>query len=250
MNLFLVSDSVISIRKNDQKIGVKLDKNNKFLKNLKKYCQNCQNFVFVCNDPTLYEDNDYSAKLIFNAFKKNRFNLQSLTVLDNRNTQDCQKILQNADLVYLQGGIIESQNEFLKTIDFAKNINTNATLIGKSAGAMHMCKTVYNYPERLEDINNQRWFKGLGYIDLILIPHFNKILGNDYVDPAIDILSNYYLPDSYKNTFYALPNGSYILQTPDQFTIYGEAYVINNGLVSLICKNKKTLSLTSLICGE
>ena len=243
MNLFLVSDSVISVRKNEQKIAVKLDKNNKFLKNLKKYCQIATNFVFVCNDPTTFEDNDSSANFIFKALVKNKFNVQNCIVLDNRNKQMSQQILQQANIVYLQGGVIESQNNFLKGIDFVKNINQSATIIGKSAGAMHLCKTVYNYPERPEDLSNPKWYTGLGYVDLILIPHYNKKTGNDYVDPTINILSNYYLPDSYKNTFYALPNGSYILYTANEFSVYGEAYVINNGTVTQICKNKKVISL-------
>lgn len=247
MNLFLVSDSFISIRRKDQKIGTKFDKNNKFLKNLTKYCQNATNFVFICNDPTTPEVNDCSAKFIYDAFIKNKFPLQNYTVLDNRNKDNAKEILNNASIVYLQGGVIESQNTFLREIDFVNNINQSATIVGKSAGAMNLCKTVYNYPERIEDLNNQKWYTGLEYVDLILIPHYNKKTGNDYVDPSIGIMSNFYLPDSYKNTFYAIPNGSYILLTPSEFNLYGEAYVINNGQVTQICKNKKCLDLSNTI---
>lgn len=132
MKIFLISESFISIREDDVKIATVIDKANSFLKNLQKSIQKFDNFVFVCNDPVEFDQNDISANFVAKAFKAQLKEFKNVIVLDNRTRQDAKNILQNADFVYLQGGKIPVQNKFLKEINFGKNIILMQQLLAKA----------------------------------------------------------------------------------------------------------------------
>ena len=238
MKIFLISESFISIRENDVKIATVIDKANSFLKNLQKSIQKFDNFVFICNDPVQFEQNDISADFIAKAFKAQLKEFKNVIVLDNRTRQDAKNILQNADFVYLQGGKIPVQNKFLKEINFEKNINSDATIVGKSAGAMNLCEQVYNYPEEDNEVGGQKWYDGIGLCKYIIIPHFNLQNGNEFCFGNFNLLKDYYLPQSMSKKLYALTNGAYIL-IEDNAIVYGESYVIQNGKIEKICKNNQ-----------
>ena len=247
MKLFLVSDSFIPIRGNGIKVGTEIDVSNNFLVNLEKQISRYDNFVFICNDPLAFEQNDTSAKKISVAFERQLKPFNNTVVLDNRTKKNSAIILKSADFVFIQGGKIPAQNQFLKNIDFANIIkNTNAVVVGRSAGAMNMAHKVYNYPEEDSEINEARWFSGLGLSDYIVIPHFNLKNGNEYCMGNFNLLTDYYLPTSKGNIFYALTNGSYILIDNKNAVVYGESYIIKDEQVTKICENNKNKNLKEL----
>ena len=244
MKIFFASESIESIRQNEEKVGAKLSNINGFRKKLTDLLEDGKNFVFICNESQFVEHNEISARFIFDALNDSGLNFEKYTVLDNGNKDKAEEILQNADFVYLQGGTIFVQNQFLKEINFNQIMqNSNAVVMGKSAGAMNLQNQVYVYPETDEEVDNPKWVDGLGYSKYIIIPHFNLETGNEYCFGNFNLLKDYFIPDSMGNKFYALPNGSYIYYENNTYTLYGLAYTIENGEVVKINDNNKSVIL-------
>lgn len=242
MKLFLASEGFISIKENGVTIKREIDTSNLFFDNLKKFIKKYDNFVFIPNNFDFADINEISAQGIADAFVEKLSKFKSIVVLDKQNIKQAKSILENADFIFLQGGKPEEQYKFLKKIKFAKIVPaTNAVVVGKSAGAMNMCKICYNYPEEGDVLPcTKKWTKGLGFVDKIIIPHFNTENGNQYCSSDINLLTDVFIPDSYGKEFFALKNGSYILVEDRKETLYGECYLIKNGIVEKICENNQS----------
>ena len=243
MKIFLNSQGFISVRKHGEKIAIIIDDKNSFLNNIKDSINSYGLFVFVCNDPQDFERNDKNAFFLNEAFKRQLNEFKEVVVLDNRNVKIAKGYLQKADFVYLCGGKIEYQKNFLKEIEFKNNLNKNCVVVGVSAGAMNLCEVAYNYPEDLSELDNEKWINGLGYFNKIIIPHFKRFKGNMYHPKHYNLLKKHYLPDSFNHKLLGLPNGSYILVDEGVSTLYGKSYSIENGKVKKICDNRECLSL-------
>ena len=178
-------------------------------------------------------------------FKKQVHNFDNYTVLDNRNKKQAKQILENADFIYITGGKIPAQNKFLKEINFSQCVNKNKDVViaGVSAGAMNLCSIIYCYPEEDSEIGDKMWYTGLGFCDKIIIPHFDIKKGNTCFFGSFDVMKDYILPDSKGKTFFALTNTTYLEIDEKNFTLYGEAYTISNGIVTQICEDKKSVIL-------
>ena len=70
MNIFLLTESIINIRENGIKVRTEIDKSNMFLDNLKRLVKEDNIFLFIANEPNDYEENDFSASLIYKALEK------------------------------------------------------------------------------------------------------------------------------------------------------------------------------------
>ena len=245
MKIFFASDSLVSIRNEaGEKIGVTIDTANYLKEKILSLLQFAKHFVFIVNESQYIEHNENSARLIFEELCREGVGLIDYVVLDDRNKSQAKNILSKADFVFLQGGIIAPQLQFLKDIDFVQVMkDSDAVVLGKSAGAMVLQDVVYNYPETNEDVSNPRWLDGLGYSRYMLIPHFNLDTGNLYCFGDFNLLNDYYIPDSKGKVLYGIPNGSYIYLEDGVFTLYGEAYTIADGNITKICENEKYIVL-------
>lgn len=249
MKIFLNSQGFISVRKHGVKIASVIDEKNEFYSNLKKSIKNYGLFVLICNDPEDVERNDESALFIAQAFERQLTKFKNVVVLDSRNASKAKEYLNKADFVFLCGGKIECQADFLKQIKFKENINNDCVIVGVSAGAMNLCRIAYNYPEDITELNNPRWIDGLGYFNKIIIPHFKRFCGNMYHPKGVNPLIKFYIPDSMCHEFLALKNGSYILLDENGATLYGKSYLIKDGKVTRICKNKDKTNLKGVSMG-
>ena len=241
MKLFLLSESLISLRnKEGVKIGCKVDRHNSFAKNLKNSLSKCDNFVFICNTPneSLYDFE--SARFIFEGLQKSGMPFKKMSLLNNKNKSQAKTLIEKADLIYLQGGKLGDQLEFLKDIKFSKLLeNSSAVVVGKSAGAMNLGKEVYQYPEDDTEVKLERWLDGIGLYELVIIPHFNLDNGNEFNFCSFNLLEECYIPDSKGREFIALPQGSYILLDENKAELYGLAYKIKDGSLERICDDGK-----------
>ena len=244
MFIFLLSSSFERIEKNNKKVGVLISEKNNFLNNLKNAINSYNSFVFLANDPQDYENNDKSANFMAEAFRKQLKPFNSITILDNRTKKDAKIILQNADVVFLQGGKVGEQNKFLYEINFKENVNKNSVLIGKSAGAINLTKISYDYPEVDEEIGMKNWYDGMGFCDITIIPHFNlENKGNEFCFGSFNLLNDYYIPASKKTPLYCLEQGSYITFDGNKTTIWGNCYLLENEHIKKICNLNETKEL-------
>ena len=244
MIFFLTSQCTLSNYENNVKTNTFFDKSNNFVENLKEKCKKTINFVYLANNPTLHEDNDLSGKLVCKAFKDEGFGIKSFSIIDDRNLQNSESLIKNADVLFLRGGILEDAITFFKQNKLDEYIkNSNAVVIGQSAGSMILSENVYQYPETKEELTLKRFIKGFGFFDLMLIPHFNPVYGNELTDSSFDMINDFYLPDSKGKKFIALENGSYIIIENDMANIYGNAYIIKDAHITQISHYEKNCNL-------
>lgn len=246
MKIFLLSESFISVHdENGVKIKSEIDKNNSFLDNLTKSITEFDNFLFICNKKRVYDVNDKSAKMIFDSLIEGGLPFKNCFVLDKRTIKEAGELIEKANFIYIQGGTLPGQLRLLKKVNFTEHIKkSNAVIAGKSAGAMNLGKTVYAFPERKIEKLSKRFLNGLGYYDYIIIPHFNLDKnGYEYDVSGINLLRDYFIPNSKGRKFYAIPQGSYIFLDEDKHYLYGEGYTIENGEMKKVCENGEFISL-------
>ena len=192
--------------------------------------------VYVANDPKDTEHNDVSAPPVFEGLRLSGLYFKEKILLDSRNEGEAESIILGADLVILSGGKVFCQSEFFKRIKLGEILKRfNGIVIGISAGAMNLCKTVANFPEEPSDLEFPLWVDGLGFYDGTIIPHFDgeNILYQFPYD-EIDVVNDYILPMSKGKTFIGLPNFSYIVIDEAGAVMRGAVYSISDGKVKRI----------------
>ena len=116
--------------------------------------------------------------------------------------------------------------------------------MGISAGTMNCAELVYAQPEmpgEASDPSFRRFIQGLGLTDCNILPHYQAVK-DDYVD-GLRLMEDITYPDSFGHRFYAIPDGSYFLQTEDRREIRGEAYLISEGSIRKICGAGETIKI-------
>lgn len=222
----------------------KFSNDNNVIDNLKKYIKKYDNFLYVASDEHNYEATDMYFDITRQSFELT-LPFEKYQILDGRTKDKAQELVKNADFIFLSGGHVPTQNQFFQNIKLREIIkDTDAVILGGSAGSMNCADIVYCPPE-LEgegaDKNFKRYYQGLGITNINIFPHYEEIRYE-----TIDGLKNekdIIIPDSYNTTILAYSDGAYILQVDDEITIYGEAYKFENGKKSLLCKNNKTIKI-------
>ncbi len=212
---------------------IKLEDTNLILTNIKTHVKKFDKFVYVANDRYDHADNDAKLQVVCDSFNMTGIGFKENVVIDERNKNKARTILQSADLIVLSGGKCLRQLDFFKDMrldDILKDYD--GVVIGVSAGAMNLCKTVANFPEDASDIEDPRWLNGLGFFGGVIIPHFDGI-NKIYQIPCEneDVVNSYILPMSRGREFIGLPNGSYILIHEGKATSYGKMYSISSGVI-------------------
>ncbi len=108
-------------------------------------------------------------------------------------------------------------------------------VMGISAGTMNCAELVYAQPEMPGEAVSETYRKfipGLGLTKYNILPHYQAVK-DDYVDGK-RLFEDITFADSMGHTFYAIVDGSYLLQTEDRAEIRGEAYRISNGTMTRI----------------
>ena len=177
----------------------------------------------------------------YNPQKPDRLEVLCLKCCEIRK-QTSKEMIEKADFIFLCGGHLPTQNKFFNDIGLKELLkNTNALIVGGSAGSMNCADVVYCPPELEEEVlddNFNRYLKGLGLTNINIMPHFEEykkmvICGKRYIDDIV-------VPDSHKIDIIALNNGSYIVIKDNQTTIYGESYLIRKGKITQINENQNT----------
>lgn len=217
---------------NGGRIPIAFYDENDILSNIRKYLKNMDRLVVVANDKNDFEDNDDKLKTVRESFRLAGLNFKENIMLDARNGQAAREVISRADIVILTGGKCVCQAEFFGEIGLKHILKSyDGIVIGVSAGTMNLCEVVANFPEERADLADPRWLKGMGFVDDIIIPHYDGQT-NSYQFPCedFDIAKDYILPMSKEKEFIGLPNGSYIMIDRDgQKSYHGDVYRIVNG---------------------
>ena len=243
MNAVFLTSAIDLYSKDENGVRVPHHFGNKngLLDNLKKYIKKYDNFLYVASVEDRYADTDVYAGVTIESFKQT-LPFKNYNILDGRTKAFAKQLVEKADFIILAGGHVPTQNAFFNKIGLDKLIkNTNAVVCGGSAGSMNCAKTVYCPPEldgEALDPNFVRFFPGLGLVNFNIMPHYNEYL-TEMLD-GFRVIEDIVVPDSFKTDIYCISDGGYFLCDKDVVTVYGETYLIKNGVTTKICEDEET----------
>ncbi len=218
---------------------------NGFVDELNKALPKTCRALFIASDP----DDDVKlrrfAEDMESSFAEIGIRFSELSLLFRETQDECGYLLTRSDVVFLCGGHVPTQNRFFQEIGLREKLSGwDGVLIGVSAGTMNCEELVYAPPE-LEgeaiDPGYRRFFPGLGLTKVMLFPHFQETR-YEVVD-GLPTLETSLLPDSMGRRIYAMVDGSFILGKNGRDELRGEAYLIENGVLTQIGREGDILPL-------
>ncbi len=248
MNLILTSCLDLYTKNNfGERIAHNFGNENGILDTIQILTPKQENFVFVASDEYNYDATDVYANVTFDSFNLT-FPFRNYIILDGRTKHKAKEIIESADLIFLCGGHVPTQNQFFQNINLKEIIkNSKALIIGQSAGSMNSANIVYAQPE-LEgesiDPNYKKYIKGLGLTDISILPHFEQEF--DTVLDGKNVFKEISLPDSKTRPFIAYSDGAYIFDNGVSQKMCGKAYLFNNGTFQQISEDNAVTDITEL----
>lgn len=241
MTLFLTSHIGGSVRKDGQRIPSSLITDNNLVNNLKTRWPEQAKIMFIAANPNNIEKSESYRNAFLYAFPFHGMTIQTYAVCDCRN-EDIVAQLSDYDVIILSGGHVPTQNNFFQHIGLKEKLDGyNGIIIGISAGTMNCAEIVYAHPEldgEAIDPKYERFIPGLGLTKRMILPHYQMI--KDDVLDDLRVFEDIAYSDSYGHEFYALNDGSYIISENGIEALYGEAYRIRDGQITMICKNDES----------
>lgn len=199
--------------------------------------------------PDEFDMNDSMANDMMASFKLTGYKVEEMRICDNRNWEMLPQLINEAQFIVLSGGHVPTQNEFFVKIGLKELIHKfDGTIIGISAGTMNCADVVYACPEEegeAIDPDYKRYIPGLGLTTINVLPHYQYL--KEVILDGVRMVDDIALKDSYKKSFIALVDGSYILVENGKSTVYGEAYKAYNGTMEKICEINNTLDLNGVL---
>lgn len=200
-----------------------------------------ENFVFMASNPSDYQQNDLYAQRIFTSFQLSKMPFKNLIIIDERSTLDLKEVIMMADLVFLAGGHTLTEMQYFEKIKLRALLKDySGVILGQSAGALNLAKTVVCAPEYVEEIGAEYLWPGLGKTWINIEPHFNLEVNSE----ADKLLREELLKVSVNNPLYALPDGSFVFDDGLKAILYGEAYYLD-GKITKICQQNEFIVLNN-----
>ena len=245
MNLYLTSSPTGSYRALEEPAYKGLNPENELVSNLKQDWKEDAKCLVISADPDAYMQNNEMRFFFEKKLKESGLSVQSVDICDNRNADEIVKNLLSYDMIILGGGHVPTQNSFFHRIGLIPAIKEfDGIIMGISAGTMNCAETVYAQPEVPgESVSRvyKRFIEGLGLTRCNVLPHYQAVK-EDMLDGK-RLMEDITYPDSIGRKFYAIPDGSYILQRDGVAYIYGEAYLISEGKIEKICEQGEKLKI-------
>jgi len=211
-----------------------LNPENEFVERLRQVLPQNPRALFVCSNP---EDRDstchWGADTVA-AFSMAGIAFSEYHVLDGYNAGNAGALIADSDLIIFAGGHVPTQNAFFQEIGLRELMEGfSGVVMGISAGSMNLADAVYVQPEEDgegTDPDFERFAPGLGLTDVNILPHYQKV--KDNILDGLRLFEDITYGDSFGNTFFALPDGSYFYQDDESLLLLGEAYLIRDGILT------------------
>ena len=218
---------------------------NGFVDELRKALTGPCSALFIASDP----DNPEHTYRFFNdmpgSFAEIGIPFARADVLVRENQGQCGELVAGAGLIFLCGGHVPTQNRFFRDIALRERLKSwDGVIVGVSAGSMNSAETVYVQPEEpgeAVDPDYQRFLPGLGLTKRMTIPHYNQ--DKDWMLDGMRLYEDITYADSMGHKFYVLVDGSYILGRDGREELRGEAYLIENGVLTQISREGEIIPL-------
>ena len=218
---------------------------NHFIDALRSRFPNPCRALDLCSDPEDWEKMDFYAAFTKKMLEKAGFVFERFLTLDGRNEDHAAKLVRESNLMILSGGHVPTQNRFFEKIRLRDLLKScEGVVLGISAGSMNSADEVYAQPEEegeAVDPAYRRFLPGLGLTKTNLLPHYQE--NKDDVLDGQRIYADIACPDSMGRTFYAIPDGSYLLSDAGKEELRGEAYMVRDGVLRQISSRGEVVSL-------
>lgn len=216
-----------------------LNPENGFVDKLHYFWKHPSRCLLVASDPQNHMGNDEMTNSFRAAFEHSGFSIQCFDLWDNRYFDFPKERVQSYDVIIMAWGYVPTQHKWFTEIGLKKKLQGfDGILIGVSAGSMMAAKTVYAWPERdgeTLDPNYELFFEGLGYADCMVLPHYHGVK-HRWLDGR-RLMEDMTCEHSMGHRFLGLPDGSYVLSQYGRDTVFGEAILVQDGVISLYCGN-------------
>ena len=218
---------------------------NEFVANLQRHVAPGGRFLVIAAWPDGHDRNDEMAQTFAGCFSWYGMGFTQVDVLDSRSQERAAELVANSDVILLSGGHFPTENAFFKEIGLRELLaDYPGVIMGVSAGSMNAADTVYVQPEEAGeavDPHFVRWTQGLGLTDKNILPHYNQV--RDNILDGLRLFEDVTYPDSVGHPLYVLMDGSYILEHNGKSTLYGESYLLHNGVMEPICNEGESIPL-------
>ena len=213
------------------------DVKNQFRENLKKYWDRPARCLMIAASPEDIDSNHEMQAFFAHALEISGLPVEVMDIWDCRTTDFSKGTLHSYDVILLGGGHVPTQNAFFHSIGLAKKMRDfEGLVIGISAGTMNSAQIVYAQPElpgEALDPGYRKFLKGLGLTTTNILPHYQMV--KDWMLDGMRLYEDITYGDSHGHEFVVLVDGSYLLIENGIETIWGEAYLITEGLCHKIC---------------
>lgn len=235
--IFLLSNNVKKI--NGKSAIMSLDNSQRFIDRLRKECPKIKKLVMIASNPDINNPKtEVNSNILKESLNLDGFNIQKMVIVNDGYFGNLQEELENADVVYLMGGHVPTQNEFINKINLKKCLKKfKGVLIGQSAGAMNITKNVYVQPYNEQEFNDSNFKKiisGLGFVDIQIYPHMNRAKIDELCGETTYSMC---LKDSYKIPHYGITDGGYILVKDGKTEAFGETVYFKDGKEIKLCED-------------
>lgn len=203
--------------------------------------------LFICSSPDRRDLNCRFGADIFSAFAEAGVFFSSYHVLDAINAERAGELVADSDFIVLAGGHVPTQNAFFQEIELRELLTDYpGVVMGISAGSMNSADIVYVQPEEPgeSDPDFPRFLPGLALTDVNVLPHYQKV--KDDILDGYRLFEDITYADSIGHTFYAIPDGSYIVADEDGTVVFGECYRIRDGVLEMLTRDGEELDLNIL----
>ncbi|HAB94722.1 MAG TPA: dipeptidase E [Lachnospiraceae bacterium] len=248
MKVFMTSSPMGAYRSAEAPSFRGLDPSNGLVDELKRYWKEDTRCLLISAFPDEYSVNDHMREDFERIFRETGLSLECMDLCDRRNGKDTVSNLGSYDMVILGGGHVPTEKDFFDEIGlreaFLNGYGWDGIVMGISAGSMNCADVVYAQPEmpgEAVDPSYQKFIRGLGLTDVNVLPHYQAVK-NDWID-GMRLMEDITYPDSVGRTFYAIVDGSFVLQTEDRKEVRGEAYRIADGKIRQVCEYGEVLKL-------
>ncbi len=219
---------------------------NGFLEQIRRLVPNPSRCVFVSSHPDEPEFGDHCTVCMAQAFENEGLRFDAFDCLDSRNAYQAQQLIDRSDWIILGGGHVPTQNAFLHKINMSCMLQGYKGLVmGISAGSMNCARIVYSSPEEKGEAVSpgyKRYLRGLGLTEVQILPHY--YMCKDALVDGQKVYEDIAMPDSCEgHRFYVFPDGTYLLGHDGRETIYGEFFIIENGVLRKVCENGQSMEL-------
>ncbi len=224
----------------------KLNPANGFVDALRKALPSPCRCLFITSDRDDHAFTEGHGYAIKRSFEATGFEFSDYTLLDGRNEGEAAALVKKAELIVLAGGHVPTQNRFFTHIGLRELMRQyKGMVLGISAGSMNSADIVYVQPElpgESCDPEFIRFTPGLGLTKTRILPHYNEVRDN-YLDGR-RLIEDITFADSIGQRFFVLNDGSYIHIENGCESLHGEARLIENGTMRLVCTDNCTIKMT------